>query len=267
MGLRTGGLIALLLVSIASADEMVGYLEPGRSIKISSAEPGIVQNVLVKEGQKVEPGDVLVQLDARVLEMEVRIAAEEYEVLARRLKKLRDLLPKKFASEDEILRAESDLRITELRKKRTEAQIERLTLRSPIEGVVTELRYDLAESVPGANSHIATVVQLDPMKVQFSLPIAQAARLRQKDEVEVAFEDFNLQRKGVVEFISPVATAVVNTVRVRVIIPQPGEGLPSGARGRLVLPGGDLHPEAAAVAPSAPPGESEAATAQPKSEL
>lgn len=235
-GLCRSSFIALLFAGTAWADGMTGYLEPGRTIKISSAEPGVVQKVLVKEGQKVGPGDILVQLDARVLEMEVRIAAEEYEVLARRLKKLRDLLPKKFASEDEVLRAESDLRITELRKERTRAQIERLTLRSPIEGVVTELRYDLAEGVPGANSHIATVVQLDPMKVQFTLPIAQAARLQPQQEVEIAFDDFSQRRKGIVEFISPVSTAVVNTMRVRVTIPQPGQGLPAGARGRLLLP-------------------------------
>ncbi len=232
----TGFLCLLLFAAPLRADDMVGYLEPGRTIKISSAEPGIVKKVLVKEGQRVKPGDILVQLDASVLEMEVRIAAEEYNTLARRLEKLRDLLPKKFASEDEILRAESDLRITGLRKERTEAQIERLTLRSPIEGIVTELRYDLAESVPGANAHIATVVQLDPMKIQFTLPSAEVARLEQGEVVEIEFEGHSDRRKGTVEYISPVATAVVNTVRVRVLIQQPGADLRAGTRGRIVVP-------------------------------
>jgi len=218
------------------AEELTGYLEPGRSIKISSAEPGVVQDVLVKEGQFVRKGDILVRLDTRVLEQESKIAAEEYLLLERRLEKLRELIPQKFASKDELLRAESDLKITGFRHERAEAQIERLTLRSPIDGVVTELRFDVAESVPGANSHVATVVQLDPMRVQFTLPVPDAARLKAGQKVDLDFPDMAQKRTGIVDFISPVATAVVNTVRVRVVVPQPGEGLPAGSKCNLLIP-------------------------------
>lgn len=231
----TGLLLAATLVS-SQAEEISGYLEPGRSIRISSAEPGVVQEVLVKEGQRVHQGDILVRLDTRVLEQESKIAAEEYLMLERRLEKLRKLIPQKFASEDELLRAESDLKITGLRRERAEAQIERLTLRSPIDGVVTELRFDVAESVPGANSHVATVVQLDPMRVQFTLPVPDAARLRSGQQVELEFPDAKQTRTGTVDFISPVSTAVVNTVRVRIILPEPGAALPAGSKCNLLIP-------------------------------
>jgi len=220
----------------AWAEEAAGYLEPGRSIKISSAEPGVLQEVRVTEGQEVRAGDILARLDTRVLELEAKIAEEEYTMLSRRLERLRELIAKKFASEDELIRAESDLKITRLRKERTEAQIERLTLRSPIDGVVTELRVDVAESVPGANSHVATVVQLKPMRVQLNLPVTEALRLSKGQEVTVHFPDFQETRPGVVDFISPVSTAVVNTVRVKVILPDPGM-LPAGTKCHLATPG------------------------------
>jgi len=234
MSARLSLLLCALCVSSVWGDEIVGYLEPGRSIKISSAEPGIVQQVFVKEGQYVKKGDMLVRLDTRVLEQEVKIAAEEQEMLSRRLEKLRKLIVKKFASEDELNRAESDLRIRELQRQRTEAQIERLTLRSPMDGVITELRFDVAESVPGANSHVVTVVQLDPMRVQFTMPVAEASLLKTGQDIELFFPDSGQKRSGKVDFISPVSTAVVNTVRVKVVVPEPGHDLPAGSKCSLL---------------------------------
>lgn len=229
---RATSIAILVLVSnlvLGSVVEHVGYLEPGRSIKISAPEPSVIQEVFVTEGQVVEAGQVIAQLDVRILEIEARIARAELAMLSERLDKLGKLLPQRFASEDELLRAENEFTIASLKVERIEAQIERLTLRSPIDGVVTEIRFDVAESVPGPSSHVATVVQLDPMRVQFSLPLVEVATLVQGAHVDVYFPDVDESRPGIVEFISPVSTAVVNTVRVVVSIPKPGT-LPAGIR-------------------------------------
>lgn len=222
----------LLLACAAFAQEpMTGYLEPGRVIKVSASEAGVVLDVLAQEGQDVSRGDILVKLDTRVLEQEAAIADAQARVLERRLEKLQQLLKRKYASPDEVARTESELEITRLRKKRSEAEMERLTLRSPIDGVVTEVRYDEAESVPGPNEHVATVVQLEPMFAQFNVPVAEAARLEKGKTVSIRFPDAGLTLPGTVEFVSPVATAVVNTVRIKVIVPNAAErGIPSGAK-------------------------------------
>lgn len=235
--LRIALLVGWAPIAIAAdlPEEHSGYLEPGQSIKVSSGEPGIVQEVYVSEGQEVDAGDILVRLDTRVLDWELKIAAEEYRMLKLRLEKLQELIGDRFASEDELLRAASDLKITELKQERTRAQIERLTLRAPISGVVTELRYNVAEGISGANSHVATVVQLEPMRVQFNLPVSDAQLLSNDDPVEIFFPAFDESRYGSVEYISPVTAAVVNTMRVRVLVPDAGL-IPAGAKGYLVFP-------------------------------
>jgi len=222
-------ILTILAFRLMCGAQSIGYLEPGRTIRVSSAEPGIVKEVLVKEGAQVKKNDVLVRLDTSVLELEVKIVAEEYAMMKRRLEKLHEIQSQRFASEDEILRAESDLLITGLRKERIEAQIERLTLRSPIDGVVTELRFDEAEGVGASNSHVATVVQLQPMEVQFNLPLEEARHLTPGAELLLEFPDYGETRTGVVDYISPVSTAVVNTIRTRLTIPDPGK-LPAGIK-------------------------------------
>ena len=216
---------AVFLVAVVTlrAEEIAAYLEPGRVIKISSPESGVVTQVGVKEGQSIKAGDLIVKLDTRVLEQEAAIAEEQARVLERRLSKLKKLVASKFASQEELARTESELNITRLRKKRTESQMERLTLRSPIDGAVTEVRYDVAESVPGPNEHVATVVQIEPLSAQFNVPVDLASKLRTGQVVNVAIPDRNLTLPGEVVFISPVATAVVNTVRIKVSLNEVAE--------------------------------------------
>jgi len=223
-------LLAGTLIANAWAAEFTSYTEPSRHIEISAPEPGIIQEVLTKEGATVKAGDVLVKLDARVIEREADIAREELKFKTARLAKLRNLLEKKYASANEVERAQSDMEITVLKLRRAEALIDRLTLKSPINGIVTELRFDVSESVPGANAHVATVVQLSPMRVQFNLPAEDARRLKAGDTVQLQFPDLSAERSATVEFVSPVSTAVVNTVRVTLVISDQDGPLTAGMK-------------------------------------
>lgn len=228
-GFLVGSCMFVATLSLHAAD-FTSYTEPSRDIEISAPEPGIVQEVIVKEGQLVKKGDVLVKLDTRVIERDAEIARAELSFKKSRLTKLRDLLVKKFASSHEVERAESDVKITELRLQRAEAMIERLSLRSPIDGIVTEMRFDVSESVTGANAHVATVVQLSPMRVQFNLPTEEARKLKQGETVKLDFPETSSTRQARIEFISPVSTAVVNTVRVTMIISEEGSPLTAGMK-------------------------------------
>ncbi|CAN5758237.1 hypothetical protein BH11VER1_BH11VER1_25360 [soil metagenome] len=218
----------LLLSSAAQAEDYTSYTEPNRSIEISAAEAGIIQDVFVKEGQAVKAGEVLARLDMRGIQQQVDIAREEADSKKKRLDKLQELFTNKFASQEEVEHAQSDVIITELKFKLTEELVERRTLRSPIDGIVTEMRFDVSESVGGANSHVATVVQVSPLRVQFNLKASDARRHKPGDELSLYFPDINTTGQGKLEFISPVTTAVVNTVRVTMVIPATKTGLTAG---------------------------------------
>lgn len=220
--------VCLLTAGAACAEDYTSYTEPNRSIEISAAEAGIIQEVFVKEGQTVKAGAVLARLDMRGIQQQVDIAREESDSKRKRLDKLKELFTNKFASQEEVEHAESDSIITDLKLKLAEELVERRTLRSPIDGIVTEMRFDLSESVGGANSHVATVVQVSPLRVQFNLKSSDARKHKPGDELTLFFPDINTSGQGRLEFISPVTTAVVNTVRVTLVIPAPKPGLTAG---------------------------------------
>ncbi len=98
MKVLAAALVFGLAVLARAQEENAGFLEPGRVIKVSAPEAGLVLEVLVTEGQKVKAGEALVRLDTRVLEQEAAIAEEQAKVLVRRLEKLKKLLARRYAS-------------------------------------------------------------------------------------------------------------------------------------------------------------------------
>jgi RND family efflux transporter MFP subunit len=224
-------LSSLLLASglSAFAAEIAGYTEPYRIITVSAAEPGVIAEVLVKEGDAVNARQVLARLDTAVLDAELDIARVEAELAGTKLARVQELARASRATPEEADRAKADLAIKNAQVRRIEAQIESRTLRSPVAGVVTEIKRDPSESVSVANAHVLTVVQIDQLAVNLFLSPERAAALRTGAEVMLALQDPPQRVPAKIEFISPITDSASGTVRVKFVIDNAGQKIRSGA--------------------------------------
>jgi RND family efflux transporter MFP subunit len=245
-----------------------GFTEPYRKIEVSAAETGTVAKILVQEGDKAAKGQTLATLDNDVLDVTREIAeanvqakgkmdsaAAERDLRKMRLERLQSLRAQGNASQEEIDRARTDLavaeanllavreqrRLDELERKKIEAMIERRTLRSPIDGIVSKIYKDEKEFVSPNSAAVLTVVQLDPLRVTFSLPTAAAASLTVGQSVALELPENGARVSGKVEFVAPITEAESGTVRVKVLFPNSGGAHRCGVRCLLNLdvPAGD----------------------------
>jgi multidrug efflux pump subunit AcrA (membrane-fusion protein) len=108
--------------------------------------------------------------------------------------------------------------------------IERRTMRSPINGVVVKIYRDECEAVSPSSPGVLNVVQLNPLRANFTLPTDTAVKLNVGQTVSVEFPDTGKTTAGVIEFISPITDAESGTVRVKVVIENPKEEFRSGVR-------------------------------------
>src|SRR5207302_1687507 len=69
--------------------EFTGHLTPGQRVSVSSTVRGQVTDVLIKEGQQVKKGDVLVRLDATRQAANWRLAEARLTAAQARLAELR----------------------------------------------------------------------------------------------------------------------------------------------------------------------------------
>jgi len=237
------------------------FTEPFHTVELSPAEPGILAKLAVKEGDSVKAGDPLAALDTRVQEVTLKIARQamqsqgrlraaraEYDLKAQRFEKLKSLKTQGYAFQDELERAAADVEVAEanrlaaeeqlavdtLQYEKAQAELELRTLRSPIDGVVTEIHHDEREYVAAPNSAVMTVVQLNPLKIVFPLSTAAAVKLRKDQAVTVRLPETDEIAAGRIELVSPITDAESGMVRVKVLVPNAEGRYRSGVRAVLL---------------------------------
>jgi RND family efflux transporter MFP subunit len=245
------------LAARASGETFESFLEPSRRIDLAPAESGLIDEILIREGDHVTKGQLLASLDKEVLIVTREIAAATAEAIGKRnaalaefqlrevrLKKIRELRAQGHASNDELQRAEAELAaaagqrrsieeqqaVDRLEIRKADAQIERRLIRSPIDGVVTKLHREQGEFVTPVAPTVVTVTQLHPLRAVFNLPHGYSSKLTQGGSIEVQVGDLNETVAAKLELISPIIDADSGTVRVKVLIDNAAGKIQAGGR-------------------------------------
>jgi RND family efflux transporter MFP subunit len=247
------------LRALSAGDE--AFTEPIETIKIASAESGIVGKVKIKRGDTVGVDDLLFELDMSVLEASKRLASAkanskarlkaakvEYEAKTKRYKKLVTLREDGAGSAEEVEKAQTDAEVARqsveaiieeneqaaLETKRIESQMELRRVRTPIQGIVIDVRKKEGEYVASSDPHLATIVQLETLRVVFYLPTSRVSKIKQGDNAELLLTETKQHAKGLVEYVAPITNADSGRVRVEVLIPNDEGAYRSGVRCRVL---------------------------------
>ena len=209
---------------------------------------GLVREVLVKEGDRVEIGTLLAQLvdKAERIELERMIAQADdttrFEAAVADLqqkradmKKLQQAREQGAATKLEIEHATLAVTTAELQvrmevfqrlqhqqnRDKLKAQLERMQIVSSISGVVEEIKIEPGESVE-ALAQVIRVVQNDPLWIDVPVPLTEGRTLKVGSQVKVSFPEAGTQTvQGRVIHAAAVADAASATRRVRVEVPNP----------------------------------------------
>lgn len=247
--------------SAAHASDLIEvFTEPYRSIEVAAAEQGILSTLAVKQGDMVSAGSPVASLNHDVLMASLKIAkmralmeasilraSAEVRQRQRRYEKMLGLHGNGHASEEELdsaitsleiaqadlLDAKERQKLAQLQVEEMAAQLRRRTIFSPVNGQVVKLHKEAGEYVASLEPVVATIVQLDKLRVKFYLDTSGARHFRRGDQVPVFFRDTQQYASGTVEFVSPTTDADSSTVRVEVVIDNPEGKYRSGVSVRL----------------------------------
>ena len=192
-------LVAFAWASIVRIDMVVvanGTVIPQGNIKpIQPASSGIVQNVFVKEGDRVEVGDALIQLDAT--EMRTRLFKLRQE-LETNQSQLRLMMVNRPISDT----LEQRNRIARLQTEISDGErmLRHTTVTSPAKGVVTTINVRGAGEVLQQGQTVATIAPSDvPLVVETLLADKDIAFVQKGLMTKLKVEAFPFQDYGVVE--------------------------------------------------------------------
>ncbi len=168
-------------------------LQAVRSAQVRARVEGIVERRTFKEGSEVKAGDVLFQIDPKVLQANVLSAKAgvmkvqaDVRIAEQTAKRLRVLVPEKAASQQDLdnanatlARAQADVESAKAALTRADIDLSYARVTAPISGRIGRALVTEGALVgKGEATPLAVVEQMDPMWVNFSLSSSQYAQLR-----------------------------------------------------------------------------------------
>ncbi|MCF7821290.1 MAG: efflux RND transporter periplasmic adaptor subunit [Mariprofundaceae bacterium] len=163
--------------------EALGTAQANESITITAKISGRLEKIAFNDGQQVKKGDVIAVLDqdeeqAQLMAAEVQLAEHVREV-----KRLQTLLARKAAAMRDLDERKTLAAVTASNVSEIKARISELTLKAPFDGKIGIRRVS-----PGAlvqpSQVITTLDQIDPIKLDFSIPSTMLQGLQVGDRIE-----------------------------------------------------------------------------------
>jgi membrane fusion protein (multidrug efflux system) len=164
----------------------IGTVLSLRSVTLRNELAGTVRKVNLRPGEVVEAGSVLVALDVAVEEADLRAQRAQAELARTSLERLQRLRQFNATSEIEVDRARAERDVALAQIARTQAIIERKTIRVPFRA-----RVGIADIHPGQYLNEGTALTTlqsvdDAVHVDFAVPQDVAAGLAKDDTVRVS---------------------------------------------------------------------------------
>jgi RND family efflux transporter MFP subunit len=235
-------LLPLLLAAgiAAAADAPIaatGITEPSRDATLSSSVSGILSARNFAEGAQVNEGDVILELDKRLEELEV--ARRKLVMEARRtdFEATGVLFSKtKSVSKEELEKKEAEYRIAVVEHDIAAEQLRRRLVAAPIAGTITDLFLRTGEACQ-PHQPLARVVDTRHCFLVSNMEARHAARLKpgQPIDLEVQAGDATVRAAGTIIFISPVVDPASGLVKVRAAFENPEGQVRPGVAGKMLL--------------------------------
>jgi membrane fusion protein (multidrug efflux system) len=202
---------------IAAYYRAASVVEADRLVDVVARSRGRVRTVRVEEGDRVEQGDVLAELENDRERIQLHKAQLTLEDKQRQRDRSRQMLDEALISRQEFDDRESAFRLAEAERDLAAITFEETLVRAPFGGRVTERRVVPGQQVePGAP--VFTLGDFSPLRVRVHLPEAIARKVAPGQRVLVAPEAADQDCEAVVERVAPVVDPQTSTVRLTLLL-------------------------------------------------
>lgn len=214
-------------------EEIVGTVRAKLRASIEARLSGRIERFHAVPGKAVEPGDLLVELDAREPQARVQQASALRDQAAQDLARFQALL-----DQEAVTRAEFDnlqARYTVARAAVTEAEtmLDHTRIIAPFRGIVTRKLADVGDLAhPGRP--LLELEDPDHLRFEAHVPESLFRQIKRDAQFSVRITALDLTLTGVVTEIDPVADPASRTSLIKLDLPIT-PGLRSGQFGRLLV--------------------------------
>jgi membrane fusion protein (multidrug efflux system) len=182
--------------------DAVGTARAARGTDIAVQIAGVVKEIKFKANDRIKAGQLLVQIDDAVERAELLSAQASVRLYAAQLVRSDKLKAKGFVSQATYDDTRAQLEVARATQARAQALIDQKGIKAPFDGVVGIARVDAGQYLT-IGSVVATLQDLDRMKVDFTVPEQVAASLKMDQPVRFADDRGDAKFNGRIMGIDP----------------------------------------------------------------
>jgi len=209
-------------VELAERLATIGTVRANEEVEIVSEISGKIASIYFDEGARVRQGDLLLKIDDSELQAERQRALYRVELAERAEARQQQLLDDGVISSETYDVALGELNVLRSELQLIEAQLLKTEIRAPFGGVIG-LRWVSPGSYLSSQTRIARLQDLDPVKLDFSVPERYASLMQIGDDVSFTVEGIERAFSGTVYAIEPSIDAASRSLRMRARCPN-GDG-------------------------------------------
>jgi membrane fusion protein (multidrug efflux system) len=213
--------------------QAVGTLQPDEAVTVVSEIAGRIERIAFSEGQAVKAGDVLVELDATILEAELSKARADLALARANHDRTVTLAAQGMSTPRARDETRGALDVAQANLELAQARLQKTTLRAPLTGIMG-LRAVSAGAYVAAGQRIADLTSIHPLKLDFRVPELALADVRRGQKVQMTV-DARAGRSfsGEIYAIDPVVDVAGRAIRIRARLPNPRGELSPGLFARV----------------------------------
>jgi membrane fusion protein (multidrug efflux system) len=198
----------------------IGSLVANKSVEISSEIEGRIAHIFISDGQKVQQGAVLIQLDDAVAKTQVESAKADLDLSENQYQRANKLMKVAAISKADFDQVQATLENKRVAYNKAKLNLEKTLLKAPFSGVVSESLISEGQYIK-AGQLLTNLIDKDSLKVKYSLPSDYLTQLHLGQPVILSTQAIpNHSFKGFVSYISPDVDPNTRTIQLKATIPN-----------------------------------------------
>lgn len=195
-----------------------GRVEAEDDINVSAKAMGVVTNVYVNEGDKVSAGQILAQIDNKVIVTGIAELKSQLNLVNTVFERQKNLWEQKIGTEVQYLQAKTNKESMEKRLASLNEQNEMTRIKSPISGfadaVYVKSGQNIAPGLPAVH-----IVNFSDLKIKANISEAYSTAIHKGDKAMVMVSELNKEIEARVTFVGKTIDPLSRTFVVEVKLP------------------------------------------------
>jgi RND family efflux transporter MFP subunit len=193
---KTDNTIPVKIISSASLNqvqgiETSGLLSSENEVRLSFKVGGIINQLLVKEGDRVRKGQLLARLNTTEISAQMSLAEENYMKAKRDAQRTQNLYRDSVNTKEQLQNSQTNLAIMERQMDISRFNLSHASIIAPADGVVIKKLVNAGEQIEGG-SPVLFISGVNPKDwvIKCGLTDKDWARLKGNEKAEITFDAF-----------------------------------------------------------------------------